>query len=38
MVYETRFFVDWPEFLGGGSASVEFYGAMTLCPMLKAHG
>lgn len=35
MVYDTRFFVEWPDYLGGGRAEADFYGAMTLQPLLR---
>lgn len=34
-VYETRFFVTWPEYLGGGTADIEAYGSMVLLPILR---
>jgi hypothetical protein len=32
--YETTFFVNWPEHLGGGSVEVDLYGTMILDPLL----
>lgn len=37
MVYNTTFFVDWPQHLGGGTAELEFVGAMVLVPLIDAH-
>jgi len=34
MVYETRFFVQWPAHLGGDEIVIDFAGAMTLLPVL----
>ena len=34
VLYETRFFVDWPEHLGGSSVSIDLAGTMVLIPLL----
>jgi hypothetical protein len=34
MLYETTFFVEWPEHLGGGRVAIDFAGAMLLLPVL----
>jgi len=34
LAYQTRFFVSWPEHLGGGHVFIDFVGAMTLRPIL----
>ena len=30
--YETRFYISWPEHLGGGSTLLDMYGSMVLIP------
>jgi hypothetical protein len=32
--YDTAFLVNWPEHLGGGSVTIDFYGTMILQPFL----
>lgn len=34
MLYETRFLINWPEHLGGGSVTIGFEGSMTLLPVM----
>jgi hypothetical protein len=34
MLYGTRFFVNWPEHLGGGSINIDLAGTMVLIPLL----
>ena len=33
-MYETTFLINWPEALGGGSATVSLEGSMTLIPLM----
>jgi hypothetical protein len=32
--YDTRFFIRWPEHLGGGSTYLDLYGSMVLVAAL----
>lgn len=34
--YSTRFLINWPEHLGGGSINVDLDGTMILMPLLAA--
>jgi hypothetical protein len=34
VLYDTRFFIRWPEHLGGGSAFLDLRGSMVLLPSL----
>jgi hypothetical protein len=30
VLYETRFFISWPEHLGGGTTDLKLHGSMVL--------
>jgi len=34
VLYETRFFIRWPEHLGGMSTQLDLHGSMVLVPAL----
>jgi hypothetical protein len=34
VLYETRFFIAWPEHLGGGSSYLDLAGSMLLHPAI----
>ncbi|HEY1365837.1 MAG TPA: hypothetical protein VGF23_01945 [Gaiellaceae bacterium] len=36
VLYETRFFIEWPEHLGGESSYLDVAGSMVLRPSLGA--
>jgi hypothetical protein len=33
-MYDTRFFIRWPDHLGGGSAYLDLHGSMVLVPAI----
>jgi hypothetical protein len=35
-LYETTFFIGWPEHLGGGSVNLDLRGTMVLIPLLAS--
>jgi len=36
VLYSTRFLINWPVPLGGGSIGVDLEGSMTLLPLFSA--
>jgi len=36
VAYDTKFFIQWPEHLGGGSITIDLEGTMIMSPLLMA--
>jgi len=35
VLYSTRFLINWPGQLGGGTGEIDVYGSMVLLPVLS---